>query len=277
MSFSVRQAFSQSFEILSARFWPMLAVTMIATVLSWAVLGSYMGSTMGAMMFDPAGSEARMMPGMSAGLILVYLVNFAIGLTGDAATCALCSDREDYSIGAALGAGVRSLPALAGAWLVFIIGMSGVGLVLAMAMGMAMMGGRNPEVMLLGALVVMVLCAYLGTKFSLILPVIAIDQVRNPFTAIGRSWELTRGNTFKIFAFYLIVMIVISAIALTLIALTIGFPQPGTVPNFGAIGGLMVAFVIFAVAIKLFFIAMLSAVHRQLSGPSASGVAAILD
>lgn len=268
MSFSIGRAISQSFEILSAKFGPMLGVTLIATALSWAVLGSYMGSMAGSMLLNPTAGEAEMMRGMGAGLILVYLLNFAIGVTGDAATCALCSDRQAHTIGSALSAAVRALPTLAGTLLLFVVAMIGVTLVLGMVIGIMSMSSRNPAMILIVTLLMMVGFAYLGTKLSLILPVIAIDEVRNPFNAVGRSWQLSSGNTFKVFAFYFIVMMVIGIIMVTVMLATIGVPVPGSMPQLGAIRGLMIGLMIFAMLIKLFFIAMVSAVHRQLSGPS---------
>ena len=49
---------------------------------------------------------------------------------------------------------------------------------------------------------------YVLVKLSLSLPVIAIDKVHNPFTALARSWRLTKGNSFRLFLFYLLLFIV---------------------------------------------------------------------
>ena len=59
-------------------------------------------------------------------------------------------------------------------------------------------------------------------------------------------------------------------IGLVLFIAVIGTPQPGQMPSFGALGFMMVGFVVLSIAIRVFFTALVAAVHRQLAGSSSS-------
>jgi hypothetical protein len=49
---------------------------------------------------------------------------------------------------------------------------------------------------------------YLAIKFSLTGPALVAEGIRSPIDALKRSWELTKGNSLYIFAFFLIIGIV---------------------------------------------------------------------
>lgn len=272
MSFSIRRALAQAFEFAAAHFGAMLAVSVIAMVASWAVMGAFMGSMMGTILSNPAAGEQMMMNAMGAQPFLVYLLNFAISLTGYAAMCALCSDRTAHTIGTALGAGVRAMPSLFAAWILLGIGMFVIGLVMMLAISGIIYAGQSVLMNVAAVIAVFAVFAYLFAKVSLILPVAAIDEVRNPFLLIGRSWTLTSGASLKIFVLYVLVMIVLAlTMGATFLAM-IGMPQPGQMPSFGSIGGMVAVMIVLGFAIQIFMVALSAAIHRQVAGTSSEAV-----
>lgn len=272
MSFSIRRALAQAFEFVAAHFGAMLAVSVLAMVASWAVMGTLMGSMMGTILANPAAGEQMMMNTMGAQLFVVYLLNFAISLTGYAAMCALCSDRTAHTIGTALGAGVRAMPSLFAAWILLGIGLFVIGLVMMLAISAIIYAGQSVLMNVAAVIAVFAVFAYLFAKVSLILPAAAIDEVRNPFLLIGRSWTLTSGATLKIFALYVLVMIVLAVVVAGTFLGFIGLPQPGQMPSFGSLGALVAVMIVLGLAIQIFMVALSAAIHRQLAGTSNEAV-----
>jgi len=128
-----------------------------------------------------------------------------------------------------------------------------------------------PAITALFGLMLVVILIYAAVKFSLIAPVIAIDEERNPIAALVRSWRLTKGNSLRIFGFFLllfITIVIISALVqgiLTLVFAAIG----GTVEHIGI--GLVGALI--NTIMSVIFLVVIAAVHRQLAGRSTGGLA----
>jgi hypothetical protein len=180
---------------------------------------------------------------------------------------ALLSDRGNPTVGEALRKGVMSIPSYLAAQLLSALA---AGLAIGLPLGLLNLIAPPAVAAALGLMLVVVLI-YLVVKFSLIAPVIAIDEERNPITALARSWRLTKGNSLRIFAFFLLLFITIVIIGalvqgiLTLVFAAIG----GTVESIGI--GLVGALI--NTMISVIFLVVLAAVHRQLAGPSAKGLA----
>lgn len=278
MTFSIRRAIGQAFEFVSARFGAMLAVAVMSLALTWLVMGTFMGGMVGAMLSDPVAGERMMMNSYAAGatsgaqLLLVYALNFAISMTGYAAVCALCSDRAEHTIGTALGAGVRAMPGLVGAWFLLGIGMFIVGLAMMLTLSGIIAAGQSLWLNVVAVIAAFGVFAWLFAKASLILPVAVIDEVRNPFAMIGRSWALTSGASFKIFVLFVAVMIVMGLAVMAIFMSMIGMPQPGQMPSFGSLGAMVVGMVVLSLAAQIFLIALTAAIHRQLAGTSNEAV-----
>jgi hypothetical protein len=184
------------------------------------------------------------------------------GFIGSMSILALLSDRGNPTVGEALGKGIASIPSYILAQLLsalaagFAIGLP-LGLVSAVA---------PPGVAALAGLMLAVLGLYLFVKFALIAPVIAIEEVRNPLAALGRSWRLTKGNSLRIFIFVALLFVTIAIITglvssvLALILSAFG----GSVESIGR--GLVNALVNSVVAV--IFLVVIAAIHRQLAGAS---------
>lgn len=184
------------------------------------------------------------------------------GFVGSLSLLALLTDRGHPTVGEALGKGIRAIPSYIAAQ---IISALAAGLVIGVPLGLLAAFGQ-PAVIAVAALALVVLAIYLVIKFSLIAPVIAIDEVRNPLTAIARSWQLTKGNSLRILVFMLLLFVVVVIIGalvqstLTLILSAVG----GEVARIGT--GVVSAFVNTVMSVILFVV--LAAIHRQLGGAS---------
>jgi hypothetical protein len=105
---------------------------------------------------------------------------------------------------------------------------------------------------------------YLMIKFSLVGPALVAENIKNPIAALQRSWQLTKGNSLYILAFFLIIGIVGIIVLLITSAVFTGI--------FGMIlpesAGLLVAAIITGLLqtiLSVVFLFIVIAVYRQLS------------
>jgi hypothetical protein len=192
----------------------------------------------------------------------LFLAITIAGFVGSMSLLALLTDRGNPTVGEALGKGLKSIPSYIAAQI-----LSGMAAVMVIGVPLALLSAFAPPVVtVLVGLLLVVLALYLVIKFALIAPVIAIDEVRNPFTAIARSWQLTKGNSLRIFAFLVLLFVVIVIIGalvqgvLTLILSAFG----GSVASIGT--GIVSALV--NAVVTVIFLVVIAAVHRQLAGAS---------
>jgi len=198
---------------------------------------------------------------------LVFMIIIIAGFVGSMSLLALLSDRGNPTVGEALNKGIRSIPSYIAAQL-----LSALAAGLAIGLPFGLLGAlAPPAITAVFGLMLVVILIYAAVKFSLIAPVIAIDEERNPITALVRSWRLTKGNSLRIFGFFLllfITIVIISALVqgiLTLVFAAIG----GTVEHIGI--GLVGALI--NTIMSVIFLVVIAAVHRQLAGPSTGGLA----
>ena len=190
----------------------------------------------------------------------VLLAVTIAGFIGSMSLLALLTDRGNPTVGEALGKGIRSIPSYIAAQLLSALG---AGVVIGLPLGLVSAFAPPPVAAVVG-LALLVVMIYLLVKFSLIAPVIAIDEERNPIAAVARSWRLTKGNSLRIFAFMVLLFVVIVIIGalvqgvLTLILSAIG----GTVASIGT--GLVGALI--NTVMSVIFLVVLAAIHRQLAG-----------
>ncbi len=196
---------------------------------------------------------------------LFGLVSLAT-MIGYLALLALLRDHNRPTVGEAIKIGLVGLLPAIGAYIVLVLGL---GLVVGAVAVLAGVTG-NAAIGALAALIIVVVVVYVSVKVSLSGPVIAIEKVYNPFKILGRSWQLTKGNSFRLFLFYLLLVIVY-----LVISLVIGMIVAVLIFALGESAGMMVnailSGIVGAIAYTV-FVAVLAAVHRQLSGPSAAAV-----
>lgn len=223
----------------------------------------------------PAGADPQV--AMQAALDQMskaYTDNWALFLAltiaqfvGSMSLLALLTDRGRPTVGEALRTGVRSIPTYLAAQ---ILSALAVGLAVGIPLGIVAAAGSAIAAVLVGFALVLV-GAYLFVKFSLIAPVIAIDGVRNPITALRQSWRLTKGNSFRIVAFVLLLFFTIGIIA-ALVSGIFGLVFSALGSQIADVGNGLVSAAVNTV-IGVIFLVVIAAVHRQLSGQSPEGLA----
>jgi hypothetical protein len=188
-------------------------------------------------------------------LLLVALAS-AVGMLG---LLALLTDHNRPTVAEALKAGVTYLlPYIAAQILIALM----ITAILMVPLVTASAAGVGAGV-LVGILAIVAI-AYVYTKVSLTVPVIVVEELTNPLRAIGRSWSLTKGNSVRLFLFYLLIVVLFFVI---MIVLGIVGGALGLIA--GAEANLIINGLIGAAANMVFitlYLAVLAAVHRQLSG-----------
>lgn len=219
---------------------------------------------------DPQAVMQVIMDQMSA----VYAENWPVLLAvvvlqfiGSMSLFALLTDRGNPTVGEALGTGMKSIPSYIAAQLLTVLGAS---LAIGIPLGVvSAMGGAAVSV--LAVLVALILIAYVAIKLSLIGPVIAIEGQRNPIGAIGRSWQLTKGNSLRILLFIALLMLVIVIIS-ALVGGIVGLVLAAVGGSVATIGNAIVGAVLNAI-LTVVFLVVTVAIHRQLSGGTPEGLA----
>jgi hypothetical protein len=205
---------------------------------------------------EAVGQAAFALYGDMWWLILIMAVVQGIGMLG---LLALLTDRSRPTVGEALGTGAKLLLPYLGAQLLisFLMGML---LLFPIAVGVAASTGAGVLVGIVAAVVL----AYLFTKFMLVAPVIAIDRIANPLAALSRSWRLTKGNSLRLFAFIVLVMVA-AVIVGTVASMVIGLPFALMGAEAALVGQAIGSSVVNAIFMVI-FLAVLAAIHRQLAG-----------
>lgn len=278
MQFSGSRALSEALEILKGRFGPLVAVTLIFYVALFGVVLALGGGMAATMMAAGGADPAQAFAGMGLSIVLLYLVIYAIQFAQAIATMRLCSDRHPPSIGEAMSAGLRGVPTMFGVVLLLMLAGIVVGLVLSLVAAGLMAAANSAALSLVLALLLFGAMLYLLARLSLIVPVIAIDEVMNPVTVIANSWRMTASSAFKIVLVYGLALIVMAVIMIALFFATIGLPGlAATTPSPGGIIGLGVAILVLGLTLGLYFNCLIAAIHRQLSSGNVAATSQTFD
>lgn len=199
----------------------------------------------------------------------MFLLIGLVQAIGALCVLALLTDRSRPTVGEALTFGLKALlPYIATQLLVSLLAVAVLGVLIGVG---ALI---SPWVAGLLGLVGVVLAVYVWIKLSLATPVIGIEKRMNPIAALQRSWQLTKGNSLLLFAFYLLlglVIIVVTVVAGMVFAIFgIMGEQVGLFAS--AIGGALISMCVTSI-----MLAVLAAVHRQLSGGATETVRETFD
>ena len=269
MKFDSNRAWQQAVTSVSANRDVLFPVAGVFFLLPAVLSGYFMADLQAAMMQSLGDPEAmaRLMDGHMGSF---FGVGLATALAQAIGGLALLTDRTRPTVGQAIGSAIRALPTLIGAGLVMAFGYLLLAVVFALVSGGT--AGASSGLAGIVLMVMLVVMVYVTVKLSLLLPVVVIERVMNPLAALARSWRITRGNSFRIFAFYALLFVTYIVLATVATMLVLGLFALVTEP--GALAMLFTGVVsgtIGAIA-NVLFIAVLAAVHRQLAGPSAEAV-----
>jgi membrane-anchored glycerophosphoryl diester phosphodiesterase (GDPDase) len=225
-------------------------------------------SAVNAMMAAPRNPVVMRQAMHAYGEIAPYvIVLLLVQSVGYMAMLALLTDQRRPTVGEAMASGVRCLPALIGAMLLFFLGyvLASLPLGLIVVGSMLVLGTQlGPAV---GGTVDILVLIWAVTRLSLTLPVIVIEGLHNPVRALVRSWQITSGTTLRLISFYVLLAVAYLVIGFALWALVnLLSAATGTGEAVKVISG-AVSGVIGAVT-SIVLTAILAAVHRQLAGPS---------
>lgn len=199
------------------------------------------------------------------------LISALLQMIGSLALLSLLTDREAPTVGEALKIGAFSFPTYLGTQILFLIGL---GLIVGIPLSLLIAVTPLVFVVLVGFFLALVVI-YLMIKFTLVAPVIAIERETNPVEAMRRSWQLTKGNSFLIAAFYLLLGIAVIIVSL-IVQSVFGLVFAALGETVEGIGNGFVASAVNAFVVAL-FLGVAAAIHRQLAGTSAEVVAETFD
>ena len=282
----IGQVISDTFGMVKARFGQLLGL--------WAIyfaifIGLMLALGIGLAATGIAGFAALESNPLAAGggmivlFVLFYLGYLFVAMAQYASLILAASPLRQIDVGEALGAGWRAAPAmlllvvvLAIAYVVVVMVLGLVGTAFS-AMGQVGSG--------LFALLTFAVIAWLGCRLAPLFPVMAVDGVRNPFTAISRSWQLTRGHALSIFLVSLVFVLILAVACVIALLPSIGvlrsLADPATLAGAGsaaapAAGGIALLFVgvlVVSVLFTLCYCAFLAVIHSKLSGAAGEGAA----
>jgi hypothetical protein len=190
---------------------------------------------------------------------------------GSLSLLALLTDRGRPTVREALSNGLGSTPSYFAAQ---VLAAFAVALAIGLPVGLIAATGSPVAAVLVG-IVLAVAGIYVFIKFSLIAPVIAIEGVRNPITALARSWRLTKGNSLRIFGFFILLFLTIGIIA-ALVTGIFAVVFSAFDSQISSIGNGLVGAVINS-GLTVLFLVVIAAIHRQLAGQSPEGLAATFE
>jgi hypothetical protein len=201
----------------------------------------------------------------------VFLIVAVMQATGMLSLLALLTDRRRPTVAEALRTGVAKVLPYVAAYLL-------VGMALALAVViLATIAGVTGAAWLGGLVVLVAMIAWvvLFVRFSLVGPVMVKESIANPLTALGRSWKLTHGTGWRLFTFF--ALLFIAMIVITIIVSAVFSFLFGLFGTEAARAGDALVVSLVNAAWATIFLAVLSAVHDQLSGPTRTALAEMPD
>ncbi len=263
MKFSMSEAWRDATTMMSANREVLLIVAALFFLVPSLVLALVVPDMQETMMADPENASNLVLELYAGWWWLVLLVMLA-QVVGYLALLALLRDTSRPTVGEALRAGLAGLLPAIGFYLLLMLGFAVLTFVVIAA------GAGSVALGIVLGLILAVAAVYVMVKMCLALAVIAIEKVSNPIAAMTRSWQLTKGNSFRLFLFFVllaIVYIVISMVVAMIVgALLIALGTSTALLVNGIISGALSA------VVTVVIVAVIAAIHRQLAGPSAAAV-----
>ena len=229
---------------------------------------------------DPAFmAKMQAMNAANASLMPFTLLLMLASVVGKLGMMALLTDHRRPTVGEALMIGVKSLPTLIAVAVLLFIGYLLFALGAGLAIGLlAVVLGLISQT-LVGIFIVVAIIAIFGalavilTRLAMVYPVTIIKGEGNPIEVIQSSWRMVKGNTRRLFLFFLLLfiayLVVTSVAAMVLIGLVTALAGKGVGLTLGTgivQGGLAAVF-------GVVFTALLVAIYRQLAGESTQSLA----
>jgi len=272
MQVSVSKVWGTVLEIVKARLGSLVglwlvyfAIQMFVSAVAFMFIGASV--SVAALEGDPNALGAMGL-GMLLFMAIIYLGYVYIASAQSAAMSRMASPLVQTSFGDAFSSGFANGLTLLGTTVLLLLGYLVGLLVLGMVgEGVAMAGVIAQGVW---SIALAALLIYLACRLIILPPVVAVEGVRNPITAIVRSWQLTKGKVLGIFL-SLLVYIAIAIVAVGVpfamfFGTIIGLSQGDVGPAIGAIFGMVVIFAVLAVLLAVLGSTFGAVVHSELVG-----------
>jgi hypothetical protein len=176
------------------------------------------------------------------------------------------------TVGDAIAKGaVDAVVFLLATFAVSLVGSIAAGLVLALA---AVTGQQAIAGLVMAAVVVALLYVFL--RLILVMPVMAVEGLRNPAAAFARSWALTRGNIARILLFMML-MVLVYAVVVGVVSAVLGIVLALVIGATGAKIAVAIVAAALGAVFTLYLFTSLAAIHRQLAGPTATDLHTTFD
>ena len=279
MSFDSSRAWRDAMALIQANREVLAAVAGVFFLLPGIASALFLTDYQNNLMANIGNSAAvrQLLEGNVGKVMSFGLISLLLQSVGHMAMLALLTDRTRPTVGQAIGIAVRAFPTLAATIVIVFAGYLLGALIYAVFAGLLGAATGIGVLMFVLILLLAAMMVYVMVKLSLTMPVIVIEKVLNPFAALTRSWRLTRGNSLRLFLFYLLLALIYLVIATAfgggIMLVTTLAAGEGTL-------SLVVAALVsglFGAAASLAITAILAAIHRQLAGPSAESLGATFE
>ena len=197
----------------------------------------------------------------------LFAITILISIFANLALMALLRRQRTPTVAEAFSEAMRAMPTAIGAVALQIAIFAALVVVL-----VGLPSAASSALGAVGALLLLPIALYLVVKFSVTSAVIIIEGERNPVAVLRRSWWLTKGNSFRLFFFYLLLLvafIVVSAIASLVVGAVFALATPSV-----ATFGLAIYEAALSVIVSLVAAAITVAIHAQLRRLREQGPAA---
>jgi hypothetical protein len=279
MRFDSSRAWRDAMALIQANREVLVAVAGVFFLLPGIASALFLTDYQNSFIANIRNSEAlrRLMDGNMGKVMSFGLLSLLLQSIGHMTMLALLTDRARPTVGQAIGIAARALPTLFATMLIAFAGSLLAVVFYSLFAGFLGVATGMPVLVFLLVMLLFALAFYVVVKLSLTMPVIVIDKVLNPFAALTRAWQLTRGNSFRIFLFYMLLALVYLVVAtvfgggIVLIATLAGGEGTLSLVITALVSGLLGA------AASLILTAILAAIHRQLAGPSPEALGTTFD
>ena len=270
MKFDMGQAWSDTTRLLTANIGMIAIVAGVFFFLPYAAMTLLLTNSLGQMMASDPQNPTAAFDQIFALYSHIWWVFVLVGVgqgIGMLGLLSLLTDRQRPTVGEALLIGAKTFVPYLGAILLLYVLMAfviGIPVALAYAAGSA-------ALTVIVVIAVLIALLYAMTKFSLIPAVMATEQVLNPVKAIDRSWRLTKGNSVRIFLFYVLLFVVLIVVAIV-VSIIAGLLAALLGGQMAIVANGIVSAAVNSAWVAL-FVAVLAAVHHQLAGPPLADIA----
>lgn len=223
MDFNIGDAFSGAVNHVTKRMGSKLGMAALFTVLPLVLffgVAAIFGVTGG--MDSLAAIEAEnsdpfsgVGAAMVTGIIVFYLVFIVMTILGQSALAALMENNQTNNFGEAMAIALRSLPTMIGVMLIAIVAY--IAFFFSFGLIVDSLGAAGGIL----AFLLVISLFFVAIRFSITLPVIVLGGERNPLTALGRAWNLTGQDQWRLLGYYALIGIAMMGLFFV-VALVIG-------------------------------------------------------